>query len=222
MLEYARWKYILIVVVLLLSTLFALPNVFGDDPAMQIARADHTNLKADDATAIVSYLKDQKVSCRQELRRRRQGDAAVCRRRPSSSRLAMPSRIITRTSTSRRCRSHRVRLNCFVRWGLRPMPLGLDLRGGLYLLYQVDVKGSVSQYLEGYAQDARRALSVANIPVQGCDCRCQRRRSAERHPHRSAAGGGCVRGPHGAEPAVPGRQHDRRSPCPAAPPSWRL
>ena len=62
MLEYARWKYILIVVVLLLSTLFALPNVFGDDPAIQVARADHTNLKADDATAIVGYLKDQKVS----------------------------------------------------------------------------------------------------------------------------------------------------------------
>src|SRR5438034_540187 len=47
---------------LLLSTLFALPNVFGDDPAIQIGRADHTNLKADDAAAIVSYLKDQKVS----------------------------------------------------------------------------------------------------------------------------------------------------------------
>jgi preprotein translocase subunit SecD len=41
MLEYARWKYILIVVVLLLSTLLALPNVFGDDPAIQIARAQN-------------------------------------------------------------------------------------------------------------------------------------------------------------------------------------
>src|SRR5256885_15252885 len=39
--------------------------------------------------------------------------------------------------------------------GLRPMPLGLDLRGGLYLLYQVDVGAAVSQALEGYAQDAR-------------------------------------------------------------------
>ena len=35
MLEYARWKYILVAVVLLLSLLFALPNVFGDDPALQ-------------------------------------------------------------------------------------------------------------------------------------------------------------------------------------------
>ena len=50
--------------------------------------------------------------------------------------------------------------------GLRPMPLGLDLRGGLYLLYQVDVNAAVGQALEGYAQDARRALATANIPVK--------------------------------------------------------
>src|SRR5207302_2025056 len=50
--------------------------------------------------------------------------------------------------------------------GLRPMPLGLDLRGGLYLLYQVDVNAAVAQAIEGYAQDARRALAAANIPVK--------------------------------------------------------
>jgi preprotein translocase subunit SecD len=47
--------------------------------------------------------------------------------------------------------------------GLRPMPLGLDLRGGLYLLYQVDVNGAVNQLLEGYEQDIRRALAQANL-----------------------------------------------------------
>ena len=43
------------------------------------------------------------------------------------------------------------------------MPLGLDLRGGLYLLYQVDIAGAVDQLLEVYEQDARRALSQQNI-----------------------------------------------------------
>ena len=47
------------------------------------------------------------------------------------------------------------------------MPLGLDLRGGLYLLYQVDVNAAVSQALEGYAQDARRALAARQHPGQG-------------------------------------------------------
>jgi preprotein translocase subunit SecD len=48
--------------------------------------------------------------------------------------------------------------------GLRPMPLGLDLRGGLYLVYQVDVNGAVSQLLESYDQGFRRTLSSANLP----------------------------------------------------------
>ena len=39
------------------------------------------------------------------------------------------------------------------------MPLGLDLRGGLYLLYQVDVDGAVEQLLNTYEQDFRRALN---------------------------------------------------------------
>jgi preprotein translocase subunit SecD len=46
------------------------------------------------------------------------------------------------------------------------MALGLDLRGGLYLLYQVDVNSAVNQALEGYAQDARRALAAANVPFK--------------------------------------------------------
>ena len=50
------------------------------------------------------------------------------------------------------------------RIGLRPMPLGLDLRGGLYLLYQVDVNGAVAQLLESYDQGFRRTLASANLP----------------------------------------------------------
>src|ERR1700754_2719237 len=162
MLEYARWKYILIVVVLLLSTLFALPNVFGDDPAIQIGRADHTNLKADDAAAIVSYLKDQKVSVDKSYVE----DGKVMLRfvdttEQFKARDAIKDHYKEQYFTAMSFASRAPDL--FVKWGLRPMPLGLDLRGGRYLLYQVDVKGSVSQYLEGYAQDARRALSVANI-----------------------------------------------------------
>jgi len=42
MLEYARWKYLLVAAVLLLAVVFALPNVFGEDPALQVERKDHT------------------------------------------------------------------------------------------------------------------------------------------------------------------------------------
>ncbi len=48
--------------------------------------------------------------------------------------------------------------------GLHPMHLGLDLRGGLYLLYQVDTPAAISQLLDSYSEDLRRALSDANVP----------------------------------------------------------
>jgi hypothetical protein len=46
MLEYARWKYILVATVLVLAFIFALPNFFGEDAALQLARKDHTNIDA--------------------------------------------------------------------------------------------------------------------------------------------------------------------------------
>jgi len=48
-LEYARWKYLLVAGVLVLALLFALPNVFGEDPALQVARKDHNPITADAA-----------------------------------------------------------------------------------------------------------------------------------------------------------------------------
>ena len=61
MLEYARWKYILVAAVLLLALLFALPNVFGEDPALQVARKDHSALTPDAEQAVESFLKTHGV-----------------------------------------------------------------------------------------------------------------------------------------------------------------
>jgi preprotein translocase subunit SecD len=49
--------------------------------------------------------------------------------------------------------------------GLKAMPLGLDLSGGLYLLYQVDLNGAVSQLLDSYEQSFRHALTEAKLPL---------------------------------------------------------
>src|SRR6185312_3217370 len=61
MLEYARWKYILIVAVLLVALIFALPNVFGSAPALQLAHRDHSPVTADEATSISGYLRQHGV-----------------------------------------------------------------------------------------------------------------------------------------------------------------
>ena len=62
MLEYARWKYILVAVVLLLALLFALPNFFGQDPALQVARKDHTAVAAEGTQALEAFLKQRGVA----------------------------------------------------------------------------------------------------------------------------------------------------------------
>jgi preprotein translocase subunit SecD len=161
MLEYARWKYILIVVVLLLGVLLALPNVFGEDPALQVARSDHAPVAADAGTAVESFLKDQKVV----FDRSYVDDGRLMVRFPNvAEQLKARDAVNEHFKEYITALSFAPRTPAFLRkLGLRPMPLGLDLRGGLYLLYQVDVNGAVSQYLDGYAQDARRALAAANI-----------------------------------------------------------
>ncbi len=162
MLEYARWKYVLVVVVLLLGLLFALPNVFGEDPALQVARKDRAPVKADAAPEVQKYLQDHGVS----VERSYVDDGRLMLRFPS-----VAEQLKARDAVNDHFQDTYVTALSFAsrtpellrKLGLRPMPLGLDLRGGLYLLYQVDVNGAVSQLLDGYAQDARRALATANI-----------------------------------------------------------
>ena len=143
MLEYARWKYILVGAVLLLSLLFALPNVFGDDPALQIARADHVPLTADATAPVISYLKDQKV----DVKKNYIDDGRLMLRFDG-----IPEQLKARDAVKEHYKDYITALSFaprapefFRRLGLRPMPLGLDLRGGLNLLYQVDVNGAVDR-----------------------------------------------------------------------------
>src|SRR5215470_13887882 len=165
MLEYPRWKYVLVGVVLFLALIFALPNVFGDDPALQVARKDRAPVVADAESTIEAFLKERGINFEKGYI----DSGRLMLRFPN-----VPEQLKARDAVNDRFKDQYVTALSFAsrapaifrRLGLRPMPLGLDLRGGLYLLYQVDVNGAVTQWLEGYAQDARRALSTANIPFK--------------------------------------------------------
>jgi preprotein translocase subunit SecD len=165
MLEYARWKYILIAVVLLLGLLFALPNLFGEDPALQVARKDHSAVTSDGAKQVEAFLSERKIHFEKSYI---DGGRLMVRFANVADQLAARDAVNEQyTGTYITALSFAPRTPEFLRaLGLRPMPLGLDLRGGLYLLYQVDVNAAVGQALEGYAQDARRALASARIPVK--------------------------------------------------------
>jgi preprotein translocase subunit SecD len=165
MLEYARWKYILVAVVLLLALLFALPNFFGEDPALQVARKDHNAVDASASQTVEAFLTQRGVHF---LKSYIDSGRLMVRFANVPEQLAARDAVNEQfTGSYITALSFAPRTPEFLRaLGLRPMPLGLDLRGGLYLLYQVDVNAAVAQALEGYAQDTRRALAAANIPVK--------------------------------------------------------
>jgi preprotein translocase subunit SecD len=167
MLEYARWKYYLVAAVLLLGLLFASPNFFGEDPALQVARKDHAAVTSDAMKEVETFLKEKKVRFERTY---------IDKGRLMVRFANVPDQLAARDAVDGDDKyknlyitalSFAPRTPGFLRTlGLRPMSLGLDLRGGLYLLYQVDVNSAVNQALEGYAQDARRALTSANIPFK--------------------------------------------------------
>ena len=166
MLEYARWKYILIVAVLVVALIFALPNVFGSAPALQLAHRDHSPVTATEAASVTDYLRQHGV---------RLSTSYV----DSSGRLMVQFDNVSEQfkgsdladakyqGTYISALSFVPKSPAFFRaLGLKPMPLGLDLRGGLDLLYQVDINSAIAQMLQSYSQDSGRALAAAKIPVR--------------------------------------------------------
>ena len=162
MLEFPRWKYWLVAVVLLLATVVALPNVFGEDAALQMVRKDRAAVGVDAGREVIRLLADR--------------DVAVSRNYEDQGRLMLHFDSVAQQLKARDAvnevygKDYATALSFASRapdWlravGLRPMPLGLDLRGGLHLLYQVDVDGAVAQLLEVYEQDVRRALGGAGL-----------------------------------------------------------
>ena len=162
MLEFPRWKYWLVAVVLLVAAVVALPNVFGEDAALQMVRKDRAAVGADAGREVIRLLADRGV--------------VVSRNYEDQGRLMLHFDSVAQQLKARDAvnetygKDYATALSFASRapdWlravGLRPMPLGLDLRGGLHLLYQVDVDGAVSQLLEVYDQDVRRALGGAGL-----------------------------------------------------------
>src|SRR6187551_2980055 len=165
MLEYARWKYWLVAIVLLVSLIFALPNVFGDERALQIARKDRAAMDAAQLAHVEDVLKKHGVVFKSAALEK--GNAII---RFDNDVEQLKARDVAKDESAGLAKDYVNAMMYASRapaWlqalGLRAMPLGLDLRGGLYLLYQVDVDGAVAKLLDSYDQDIRRALRTDNL-----------------------------------------------------------
>jgi preprotein translocase subunit SecD len=165
--RYPLWKYILIAIALLFGMLYALPNLFGEAPAVQISPAKST-VKVEPALLqqVESALKAESIAY----------DGLFLDEKGVKVRLDTPdAQIKTKDMlTERLGKDYVVALNLVSRspdWlrriGALPMYLGLDLRGGVHFLLQVDMKGAVDKAAERYVGDLRTALREARIPYMG-------------------------------------------------------
>ncbi|HEX3846810.1 MAG TPA: protein translocase subunit SecD [Steroidobacteraceae bacterium] len=164
MMTYPRWKIVTVAIVLVLGILLAVPNLFGEQNALQLAR-DRAQVTEADRTSVEQVLQDKGIPIagafleqgRLTLRFPSTADQLRARDAISESRPGQFTIALTRAS----------RVPEWMRnLGLSPVKLGLDLRGGVYLVYQVDIQAAVKQLLDRREQDFRASLRTARIPYQ--------------------------------------------------------
>ncbi len=164
MIAYPRWKIALVAIVVLIAIFLALPNLFGEENALQLAR-DRAVVQESDRTGIEQLLKTKGVmptgsfleQGRLTLRFSSKQDQLKARDLIAEAR---PNQFTIALSQASRVPEWMRKL------GLSPLKLGLDLRGGVYLVYQVDVQGAVKQQLDHREQDFRASLRTARVPYQ--------------------------------------------------------
>jgi preprotein translocase subunit SecD len=163
MLEFSRWKYVLVTLVVLVGLLFALPNLFGEDPALQVERKNRAPMDDFARQSIEELLHKQQIVIERDYID--SGRLILAFNDVASQLKARDTVDATLADVDRAALSTASRAPAWMRrLGLKAMPLGLDLRGGLYLLYQVDINGAVTQLLESYEQSFRRSLTEAKLP----------------------------------------------------------
>ena len=170
--RYSWWKYTILAVALVIGLLYALPNVFGEAPAVQVSSAKAT-IKVD--TAVLARV-EQALSAGQIVADRVQWEGASVRVRLADTDTQKKAKdaIAQALNPDASNPSFIVALNLISRspqWltslHALPMYLGLDLRGGVHFLMQVDMRAALSKKLEAVTSDARTLLREKTIRHSG-------------------------------------------------------
>lgn len=166
--RYPVWKYAIIVIALLVGVLYTLPNFFGEAPAVQVSSAKST-VKVDDSVLqkVESALKEAGV----------QADSLSLEGTSVRARFDTPDEQLKAKDVIQKALiadpsdpTYIVALNLVSRspdWltaiGAKPMYLGLDLRGGVHFMLQVDMAAALTKKAESFAGDLRTTMRDKNI-----------------------------------------------------------
>ena len=166
--RYPVWKYAILVIVLLVGALYTLPNFFGEAPAVQVSSAKAT-IKVDTAVQqrVEEALKAAGVTPDFVAL---EGNSVRARFDTPDTQLKAKDAIQKALVPDANDPSYIVALNLVSRSPLwlkalhaNPMYLGLDLRGGVHFMLQVDMQAALTKKAESYAGDIRTALRDKNI-----------------------------------------------------------
>jgi len=163
--QYPLWKYIMLIVILTIGAIFSLPNLFGEDPSVQISHRSNP-LTDDDRVNVEKILGNAKLDfIGSELTQGR----LLVRFNDEATQLAAAESLKESLD-----KQHFVALNlapATPAWlrglGASPMYLGLDLRGGVHFLMEVDMPSAIKRLEESNLSDIRSYLRKEKIRYRG-------------------------------------------------------
>ena len=165
--RYPMWKNIFVAIMILIGLIYTIPNFFGESPAVQITPAKST-------TKLDSALLGQVEAIFQQEKIAYDGvylDARGVKARFANTDTQIKAKDVLQANLGK---DYTVALNLLSRspnWlrnmGAKPMYLGLDLRGGVHFLLQVDMKAALSKAAERFVGDFRIALRKERISYVG-------------------------------------------------------
>ncbi|MEI6470720.1 MAG: protein translocase subunit SecD, partial [Betaproteobacteria bacterium] len=176
--RYPLWKYLVIAVALLIGVVYSIPNLFGEVPAIQIAGSKtsskidlNTQEKADLALA------NAKISSNGSFYEAQGSSGTIkIRFKDTDTQLKAKDLLEKELNADFSNPDYIIALNLLTNtpnWLLSinalSMPLGLDLRGGVYFLLKVDMKGAVEKKVTALASDARSKLREKSIRYQSIE-----------------------------------------------------
>ncbi|MCG7982707.1 MAG: protein translocase subunit SecD [Candidatus Thiodiazotropha lotti] len=155
--QYPIWKNLMVLVVVLLGALYALPNLFGQDPSMEISATRDAVVDQTTQSRIEQALEQLGISAKgMEMQQQK----LLVRFNSSEDQLKAMDHIAAALGEDY---TPALTLapdlpDWLIGLGAEPMYLGLDLRGGIHVLIDVDMESAITQAAERYSSDIRTLL----------------------------------------------------------------
>lgn len=173
--RYPLWKYITVLVALIIGILYTAPNFFGETPAVQVSSAKVTQKVTTQTMGQVEDILRQNNIAFSGTYFQQNGPAGTVRVRLANTDAQLKARDVLDNALNpvKDDPSYTVALNLLSAspdWmsaiGANPMYLGLDLRGGVHFLLQVDMQGALTARYESLTTDIRSILRDARVAVE--------------------------------------------------------